>query len=394
MGKIRINMKKGEKQKNKLKNYGNYKKKEKNNILTWVIGEAIFIFIVATATIILYDMYINIDVTPHESYIPEKVAKEVNVENTSDISETIENTSQSVVGISKIVSNDAGIFSINSEKTLSLGSGIIITDNGYILTNEHVSGGKYSKCYVTIAGEKEEYQGTVIWADSDIDLSIIKIEKLGLIPAKLGNSDKIKIANKVYAIGNPIGVEFERTVTAGIISAVDRTIKLKEDEEYSYMEDLIQTDATINSGNSGGPLVNENGEVIGINTVKIQEAEGIGFAIPINLVKPILQKIKTEGGFIESSIGIYAYDREVIQYLEENLSFETGIYIVSVNKDGPADKKGILVGDIITKIDNVELNKMSDLRKYIYTKNPKDKVMLMIERKGRNFGVEIELGKK
>ena len=377
-----------------MKNYGNYKKKEKKHILTWVIGEAIFIFIVATATIILYDMYINIDATPRETYIPEKISREVNVENSNDMSQIIENTSQSVVGISKIVSNDAGIFSINSEKTLSLGSGIIVSDNGYILTNEHVSGGKYSKCYVTIAGEKEEYQGTVVWADGDIDLSIIKIEKIGLIPAKLGNSDKIKIANKVYAIGNPIGVEFERTVTGGIISAVDRTIKLKEDEEYSYMEDLIQTDATINSGNSGGPLVNESGEVIGINTVKIQEAEGIGFAIPINLVKPIIQRIKTDGKFTESSIGIYAYDKEVIQYLDENLNFETGIYVASINKTGASNGKGILVGDIITKIDDVELNKMSDLRKYIYTKNPGDKVMLMIERKGKNFGVEIELGKK
>ena len=308
-----------------MKNYGNYKKKEKKHILTWVIGEAIFIFIVATATIILYDMYINIDATPRETYIPEKISREVNVENSNDMSQIIENTSQSVVGISKIVSNDAGIFSINSEKTLSLGSGIIVSDNGYILTNEHVSGGKYSKCYVTIAGEKEEYQGTVVWADGDIDLSIIKIEKIGLIPAKLGNSDKIKIANKVYAIGNPIGVEFERTVTGGIISAVDRTIKLKEDEEYSYMEDLIQTDATINSGNSGGPLVNEAGEVIGINTVKIQEAEGIGFAIPINLVKPIIQRLKTEGSFQEAGIGIYAYDKEVVQYLEENIEIEKGI---------------------------------------------------------------------
>ena len=210
----------------------------------------------------------------------------------------------------------------------------------------------------------------------------------------MGNSDKIKIANKVYAIGNPIGIEFERTVTGGIISAVDRTIKIKEDEEYSYMEDLIQTDAGINNGNSGGPLVNQKGEVIGINTVKIEQAEGIGFAIPINMIKPIIEKIKTEGDFVEASIGIYAYDKEVIQYLDENLKFDKGIYIVSVKPEGSAYGKGLLVGDIITKIDNVELNKMSDLRKYIYTKNVGDKVMLMIDRNGRNFGIELELGKK
>lgn len=245
-----------------MKGYNYKKKAKKPHVLTWLIWEAVFIFIIATASIVLYDMYINIDATPKESYTAKKTVGEVKLSTENDISEILENTSKSVVGISKIVTNDTGIFSLNSEKTLSLGSGIIVTDNGYILTNEHVSGNKYSKCYISIEGEKEEYQGTVVWADSDIDLSIIKIEKLGLTPAILGDSDKLRIGKNVYAIGNPIGVEFERTVTSGIISAVERTIKLKENEEYSYMEDLIQTDATINSGNSGGPLVNEKGEVI------------------------------------------------------------------------------------------------------------------------------------
>lgn len=108
----------------------------------------------------------------------------------------------------------------------------------------------------------DEYVGRVIWSDSDIDLSIVKIEKMGLTPIILGNSDDIKIGNIVYAIGNPIGMDFARTITSGIISAVDRTIKIKEDNNLSYMEDLIQTDATINNGNSGGPLVNKNGKVI------------------------------------------------------------------------------------------------------------------------------------
>lgn len=160
------------------------------------------------------------------------------------------------------------------------------------------------------------------------------------------------------------------------------------------MEDLIQTDAGINNGNSGGPLINEKGEVIGINSVKIEEAESIGFAIPINIVKPIIEKIKKEGKFTEASIGIYAYDKEVIQYLEENLKFSTGIYIVSINKNGAAYGKGLMVGDIITKIDNVSLNKMSDLRKYIYTKEVGDTVRLSIIRGSRQFEVSITLGSK
>ena len=160
------------------------------------------------------------------------------------------------------------------------------------------------------------------------------------------------------------------------------------------MGDLIQTDAGINNGNSGGPLINENGEVIGINSVKIENAEGIGFAIPINLVKPIIEKIEKTGEFVEPSIGIYAYDKEVIQYLEEDLEFETGIYVVSINKNGAAYGKGLLVGDIICKIDGVELNKMNDLRKYIYTKNVGDEVTLEIERRGKRFEIKINLGKK
>jgi serine protease Do len=175
---------------------------------------------------------------------------------------------------------------------------------------------------------------------------------------------------------------------------VDRTIKIKEEEEEAYLEDLIQTDAGINSGNSGGPLVNERGEVIGINTIKIQEAEGIGFAIPINQIKPIVKKLMEDGKFEEAEIGIYAYDKEVVRYLEENLKIEKGIYVVSIKEGSPSYGKGILKGDIITKIDNLELNKMSDLRKYLYTKKTGEKVMLMIERKNKEFGIEIELGKK
>lgn len=375
-----------------MKSYS--QREKKSHIFGAIITEILLIFMVATISIILYDMYINIDVEKYEPYTTNKQAREVNTEETQDISETLENVSRSVVGISKIVSNDTSIFSLNSEKTMSLGSGIIISDNGYILTNEHVSGAKYSKCYVSIAEISEEYSGTVVWSDSDIDLAIIKIERLGLTEATLGNSDEMRIGNPVYAIGNPIGVDFERTVTAGIISAMDRTIKLTENENYSYMEDLIQTDATINSGNSGGPLINEKGEVIGINSVKIEEATGIGFAIPINIVKPIIERIKNDGSFNEASIGIYAYDKEVIQYLEEDLKFDTGIYVVSVKPEGAAYGKGLKLGDIITKIDDVELNKMNDLRKYIYTKKIGDKVILMVQRDGKNFGIELELGKK
>ena len=137
-----------------------------------------------------------------------------------------------------------------------------------------------------------------------------------------------------------------------------------------------------------------DGEIIGINSVKIEEAEGIGFAIPINLIRPIIEKIKETGEFKEAQIGIYAYDKEVIQYLDKDLKFDTGIYVISINKIGPAYGKGLLEGDIITKIDEISLNKMSDLRKYIYTKEVGDEVTLTVNRKNREFEVKIKLGNK
>lgn len=162
------------------------------------------------------------------------------------------------------------------------------------------------------------------------------------------------------------------------------------------MTDLIQTDATINPGNSGGPLIYPNGDVIGINTVKISTAEGIGFAIPINIIKPIIESFKQTGSFDEATIGIYAYDKEVIPYLDSNYNtqFNKGIYVTQITKNGPADNTELKEGDIITSIDNIELNTMNDLREYIYTKKPNDVITLKVTRGKINKEISIGLGKK
>lgn len=196
--------------------------------------------------------------------------------------------------------------------------------------------------------------------------------------------------------GNPIGFEFRRTVTSGIISAKNRTIKIEENDKSSYMTDLIQTDATINPGNSGGPLIYPNGDVIGINTIKITTAEGIGFAVPINIVKPIIESFKQTGNFEEATIGIYAYDKEVTPYLSNNLinKFNKGIYVAQITPNGPADNTDLKEADIITSIDNIELNTMNDLREYIYTKKPNDSVTLKINRGKISKEINIILGKK
>ena len=196
--------------------------------------------------------------------------------------------------------------------------------------------------------------------------------------------------------GNPIGFEFRRTVTSGIISAKNRTIKLEEEGKSSYMTDLIQTDATINPGNSGGPLIYPNGDIIGINTVKISSAEGIGFAIPINIIKPIIESFKNTGNFEEATIGIFAYDKEVIPYLDNSLlnNFNKGIYVASINRNGPAANSDLKEADIITSIDGKELNTMNDLREYIYTKKPNDEVILQVTRGKINKEIKIVLGKR
>lgn len=190
-----------------------------------------------------------------------------------------------------------------------------------------------------------------------------------------------------------MGAEFQGTTTKGIVSGLDRTIKFEENGKPILMEGLIQTDASINPGNSGGPLINSKGEVIGINTVKITSAEGIGFAVPINIVKNVLNSFVLEDKFEEAYLGIYAYDSEAIKYMDTRNNFSGGIYVVSVDKQGPCGKEEIKKGDIITYIDGVKINKMTELREYLYSKKPGEKVTLEIEDIEPRI-VEIELREK
>ena len=322
-------------------------------------------------------------------------ANEQNVENSSknNAKDIINKAIKSVVGISKIEENGTTVFIDGGARLLGLGSGIIVSDNGYILTNEHVSGKKFSKCYVTTE-DGNKYVGDVVWSNSNLDLAIVKIDGYYLEYLNLGDSDEIYLGQDVYAIGNPIGFEFQRTVTKGIISGINRTIRIDENDTSSYMEDLIQTDATINEGNSGGPLIDEDGKLLGVTSIKISSAEGVGFAVPINVVKPIIEKFIKTGKFEESYLGIYGYDKEVIPYLDEKLEIDTGIYIAKILSDSPLISAGIREKDIIVKIDEENINKMNDLKKYIYNKNPKDKVTLTINRNGIEFMVQVTLSTK
>ena len=354
----------------------------------------LIIFFTSVLTIALYSMYSGIEINYMGEYDAQKIVElvESKQQENSDIQELLEQATESIVGVSKIQEIGSSIFVEESEKKLGLGSGIIVSEKGYIITNEHVSGEKLSTCYITLKNGKD-YKGEVVWSDKDIDLAIVKINANGLSKIKFGNSDNLRIAETVYAIGNPIGFEFQRTVTSGIISGLNRTIKLNE-ERRSYMEDLIQTDATINQGNSGGALIDCEGNLMGINTVKITSADGIGFAIPINLVKPIIQKFDRDGKFNEAYLGIFGYDKNVIPYLDNEIKFDSGIYVAQVVLDGPCYNAGIVEGDIVLKADGIDINRMTELKKFIYSKEPGDIIELTILRMNKEVKIKVRLESK
>lgn len=361
--------------------------------------EIIAILILIISFIVLaYCVYISF--TTEKNYASEYTAELTSVTNKTeekDISTLIENVNNAVVGISRIADKGTTIFLQDGASNLGLGTGFIVSNDGYIVTNQHVSGEKNSTCYVTLESGKT-YKASVVWADVDLDLSIIKINVNNLDYLILGDSDKIKIAEQVYAIGNPIGFEFQRTVTSGIMSGLNRTIKIEEDGKTSYMEDLIQTDATINPGNSGGPLINKNGEVLGINSVKITSAEGIGFAIPINIIKPIIEQLVSNGEYITPTLGMFAYDKDIVPYinqeLTQNIKLDTGIYVADVIRNSPAERSGMKRGDILLEIDGIKLEKMSELRTYIYSKKVGEKVNIKYIRGNKEYQISITLAKK
>ena len=219
---------------------------------------------------------------------------------------------------------------------------------------------------------------------------MVKVDKTGLTAAELGDSDQVRVGDIAIAIGNPLGLEFQKSVTQGIISGLDRTIQT----EKETMTGLMQTDASINPGNSGGPLINTAGEVIGINSLKIDTAEGIGFAVPINVAKPIIEKYSTTGNFEEPSIGISGYDKNIIPYIDKTFKLDSGVYIEAVTTNSPAASCGLVKGDIILKIDDRLIYTMNDIKEYIYTKNPGESIKIEYRRGNNTNTVNLTLGKR
>mgnify|MGYP001160613643 FL=1 len=293
----------------------------------------------------------------------------------------------SVVGITTVETRPGGFFF--SEQDISgVGSGVIVNSDGFILTNSHVVADGNAKELKVLFDDGQELDGTVLWNDPLLDLAVVKVERTGLIAAELGDSDQLQVGELAVAIGNPLGLEFERTVTSGIISGLNRSVKV---DANNIIEGLIQTDASINPGNSGGPLLNGRGEVIGINTAKMTSAEGLGFSIPINQVKAIIEEIIDTGSFKGVVMGIKGVSVEEYEArLGIDLTISEGVVIIEVVPDSNASRAGLQNGDIITSIGDKPVGSMSQLKRQLYTYNEGDKTQLKILRSGEEKTIEIE----
>jgi len=277
------------------------------------------------------------------------------------------------------------------------GSGVIISEDGYILTNNHVINSNDSSSFyqvsdatsvtVTIYGDDTKYKAEIIGTDSQTDLAILKIDKSGLTAAELGDSNSILVGEFVLAIGNPYGLE--HSVTAGIISALDREMTV---DNTAY--NVIQADCAINSGNSGGALVNSKGQVIGITTLKLagDSIEGLSFAIPISDAKPIYEELIKNGKISRPFIGISGIDLDEATAIRNGLS--KGIYIDSVIEDSSAEKAGLQPGDIIFKFDGKDVFTMDELNEIKNTKEIGDKVDVTFYRRNEEKTVTLTLGEQ
>lgn len=274
-----------------------------------------------------------------------------------------------------------------------VGTGIIVDEKGYILTNSHVVSDGTAKEIIVQLTDSREVPGKVLWNDKSIDLAIVKIEADRLTAAELGDSEEVKIGSYAVAIGNPLGLAFDRSVTQGVISGLNRTITVSDGQSQLTMDGLMQTDASINSGNSGGPLLNSKGQVIGINSAKAQSGEGLGFAIPINTAKPIVNEIKSKGEFNRAYIGIKGVSvAEYLQaYPEDKIGAETGVYVAQIYTDSPAANAGLKEGDIIVGLNDEKVNTMTQLISDLFKFRPGDTVNLTVIRDLRTINLSVKL---
>lgn len=307
------------------------------------------------------------------------------------ITQAVQKVGPAVVTIVGTIPGQMTFFGQTGDQTVS-GSGFFISDEGYILTNNHVVEG--TKEVSIILSDGREEKAALVGTDPYSDIAILKTE--GTVPsvAVLGNSDLLNSGESVIAIGSPLG-DFKNTVTVGVVSGTGRSI----DTGQGYqVEGLIQTDAAINQGNSGGPLVNLAGEVIGVNNMIVRGsasgavAEGLGFAIPVNTAQAVANQIVAQGYFSRPFMGISYQAISPDIAANYNLPVQWGVYVTKVAADSPASKAGLQADDIIISLNNVKMDETYNYLNVLYTYKPGDQVILGVMRDGKEITIQITLG--
>ncbi|MBS5360383.1 MAG: trypsin-like peptidase domain-containing protein [Finegoldia magna] len=347
-----------------------------------------------TIFLLIYSLVMSYFVAKNMTGITETINKNGQVES-STISIKNNSVSTENAVAKKSLDSVVGITTVGVQENMffqgrvveGVGSGVVVSKDGYILTNAHVvQDGKAEKIEVLLTNGKKS-SAKLLWYDTTLDLAVIKTDLTGLKPVEMGDSDKVQIGDKAIAIGNPLGLDLQSTLTSGYISGKDRTITLQNGLQ---MDGLMQTDAAINSGNSGGGLFDQEGKLIGINTAKAS-AEGIGFTIPINVAKTIVDNIVSGGSFEGVKLGISGVDVKTFQQATgQKLSIDKGIYVVEVVRESSAQKAGVTRGDIITKVNGKEINTMSSLKKALLEVRPQQKGKITVYRDGNTKDLDIE----
>lgn len=347
-----------------------------------------------TIFLLIYSLVMSYFVAKNMTGITETINKNGQVES-STISIKNNSVSTENAVAKKSLDSVVGITTVGVQENMffqgrvveGVGSGVVVSKDGYILTNAHVvQDGKAEKIEVLLTNGKKS-SAKLLWYDTTLDLAVIKTDMTGLKPVEMGDSDKVQIGDKAIAIGNPLGLDLQSTLTSGYISGKDRTITLQNGLQ---MDGLMQTDAAINSGNSGGGLFDQEGKLIGINTAKAS-AEGIGFTIPINVAKTIVDNIVSGGSFEGVKLGISGVDVKTFQQATgQKLSIDKGIYVVEVVRGSSAQKAGVTRGDIITKVNGKEINTMSYLKKALLEVRPQQKGKITVYRDGNTKDLDIE----
>jgi S1-C subfamily serine protease len=300
-----------------------------------------------------------------------------------DVVDLIEKASQSVVNV-----NTVRIFRDVFYRVVpvqGMGSGFIIDNEGYVLTNNHVIA-EAREITVTLS-DSRVFQGRLAGTSRRADVAVIKIEGENLSPATLGDSDKLRVGQRVYAIGNPFGLVGGPTVTSGVISALNRTIH----SEQGAFEGLVQTDAAINPGNSGGPLIDVEGKVVAINTAIIPFAQGIGFAVPINAAKAWTDDILLHGVVRKPWLGITGFTITRDVAAQYRLPVESGVLVVGVESDSPSSKAGMKKSDIILGMDGQKVGSIEDLQNVLKEKQPGEETELTVLRDSRQSQLRVIL---